>query len=92
MKKYNLDKFGCVIEFDRCSFYLSPEDIYSLLIKLKKNPDWNKRIEKILNSDIKTDVGRGSYSFPFDCNSFSECEETYCNADTLNNGYAYRMS
>ena len=29
--------------------------------------------------------------FPFECNRFP-CEGLYCNADTLSNGYAYRMS
>ena len=30
--------------------------------------------------------------FPGDCNNYARCMELHCNADELNNGYAFRRS
>ena len=46
-------------------------------------------VERVL--EVVTNGGKIRCIFPFECKRFP-CDTLYCNADTCDNGHAYRMS
>ena len=62
---------------------LSIEEEWQVILKWKrKYPEALKRV---------LEVKRIKCPFPVECDRFP-CKTLYCNADVLDNGYAYRMS
>jgi len=69
------------------SIWLTDVDMLNVTIKFAEEyPDVLSVVLDVLKMGDKINC-----PFPFECDRFP-CEGLWCNADTLSNGYAYRMS
>jgi len=82
VKKYTFD-----MEV-RFNYKIDRDKLFRLVAEFAK--EYPDAVEAILNV-VKQQKGKVGCPFPFDCSRFP-CGPLTCNADTLDNGHAYRMS